>query len=281
MNDAAQAALAAYERGEISAEIAVMRLLLAFGDIAAARACLDRAGAPELQRLAAGSGERIETAAGLIAAGLARERAGSLDAIRAQFDEAASRAPEAAVALYSLGLPDILDRATAEIVARLREWHLVGPRAVVLDIGCGIGRIEFALAPEVTAIIGIDLSPAMVAEARRRCAGLANVEFRVAAGGDLAAFAGRGFDLILAVDVFPYLVSADPEIAARHVADAARLVRPGGAFLILNYSYRGDLARDRADAAVLAARNGFGVERDGTRDFALWDGAAFLLRKPP
>ena len=70
-------------------------------------------------------------------------------AIRAQFDEAVALAPEAAVALYSLGSSEILDRATEEIVARLREWRLVGADIDVLDIGCGIGRIERALAPDV------------------------------------------------------------------------------------------------------------------------------------
>ena len=54
---------------------------------------------------------------------------------------------------------------------------------------------------------------------------------------------------------------------------------PGGALVILNYSYRGDLERDRTDVANLAARHGFIAERNGTRDFALWDAATFLLRR--
>ena len=102
----------------------------------------------------------------------------------------------AAVALYSLGSPALLDRATAEIAARLREWQLLGPDVVALDIGCGIGRIERALASEVAAITGIDLSPAMVGEARRRAAGLANVEFLCTGGGDLSALVGRCFGLV-------------------------------------------------------------------------------------
>ena len=71
-----------------------------------------------------------------------------------------------------------------------------------------------------------------------------------------------------------------PAIAARHVADAAGLLEPGGALAIFNYSYRGDLDADRADVARLAAAHGFAIERNGTRDFSLWDGATFLLRKP-
>ena len=119
----------------------------------------------------------------------------------------------------------------------------------------------------------------MIAEARARCRGLGNVAFLCVDGGDLAAFAGRRFGLVLAVDAFPYLVAAGPGIAARHVADAAGLLEPGGALAIFNYSYRGDLDADRADIARLAAAHGFAIERNGTRDLSLWDGATFLLRK--
>jgi cyclopropane fatty-acyl-phospholipid synthase-like methyltransferase len=199
--------------------------------------------------------------------------------IRAQFDAAVRLAPEASVALYSLGSGATLDRTTAEIVELLRDCRLLGPGIAVLDIGCGIGRMARALAPHVASITGIDLSPAMIAEAKQRCRTLANAHFSVCDGTDLGQFAGRNFDLVLAVDAFPYLVAAGCEIATRHVADAAALLDPQGALVILNYSYRGDLDRDRADLAELAARYGFSVDRNGARDCTLWDGTTFLLRR--
>jgi hypothetical protein len=64
------------------------------------------------------------------------------------------------------------------------------------------------------------------------------------------------------------------------VEEAARVLRPGGALLILNYSYRGDDTADREEVAALFAASGVAVERLGTRDLALWDAAAFLGRKP-
>jgi hypothetical protein len=63
------------------------------------------------------------------------------------------------------------------------------------------------------------------------------------------------------------------------MADAAELLSPNGVLLILNYSYRGDLELDRADLRNFACLHRLGIERDGTRDFTLWDGASFLLRK--
>ncbi len=279
MSEAAEAALAAYRGGDISAEIALMRIVLAIGDAASVISWLKSAGEPELLRMARTQRAGLRGVAALVAARLTDERPGAIDAIRAQFDEAVALAPEAAVALYSLGSPEILERATAEIVARLREWRLLGVDIDALDIGCGIGRIERALALHVASITGIDLSPRMIAEARARCRGLGNVALACVDGSGLAAFAGRRFGLVLAVDAFPYLVAAGSGIAARHVADAAGLLEPGGALAILNYSYRGDLDADRADIARLAATHGFAVERDGTRDFSLWDGATFLLRR--
>lgn len=280
MTDAAKAALVAYRRREISAEIALMRVMLAIDDAAAVVLWLEAAGEAELLRLARGQRDRLESIAALVRAGLTDERSGGIDAIRVQFDEAVAVAPEAAVALYSLGSPEILDRATAEIVARLRDWRLLGADIEVLDIGCGIGRIARAVVSEVRSITGIDVSPGMIAEARARCRGVDNVMFACVDGHDLAAFAGRRFSLVLAVDTFPYLVATGPGIAARHIADIARLLEPGGALAIFNYSYRGDLDADRAEVARLAIANGFAIDRSGTRDFSLWDGATFLLRKP-
>jgi hypothetical protein len=57
------------------------------------------------------------------------------------------------------------------------------------------------------------------------------------------------------------------------------VLQAGGALLIMNYSYRGHLALDRADLGHFAAAYGFAVERNGTADLSLWDGRAFLLRR--
>ena len=80
---------------------------------------------------------------------LAAAGRGGVSAIRALFEGAVAIAQEASVALYSLGSSQILDRATNEIMTRLAEWNLLGLDLTVLDIGCGIGRIELALAPLV------------------------------------------------------------------------------------------------------------------------------------
>jgi hypothetical protein len=52
-----------------------------------------------------------------------------------------------------------------------------------------------------------------------------------------------------------------------------------GDLLIINFSYRGDPARDRADVDSLAQAFGLEILRAGTREFSLWDGLTFHLSK--
>ena len=283
--------LARYLAGEASGEITLMHFALEFGETGSLGSLLAilAGAAPEqteiarLLRLAETNWHHL----GQVTA-LAKDRlvnipsddGDAVAAIREQFDRAVAVAPEAAVALYSLGSADILERATSEIVNRLTEWGLLRSDATVLDIGCGIGRIERALAPLVGSITAIDVSSGMIEEAQRRCRDLANVAFEQCGGRDLAGFRDRSFDLVLAVDSFPYLFAADPEIVALHLRDAARVIRPGGAVAILNFSYRGDEEADRRDIERLAGVNGFAIRRAGSRDFILWDGLTFVLTLP-
>lgn len=193
------------------------------------------------------------------------------------FDRLAQVSPEGGVALYALGNPDLLRAATGEVVERMRGWGLLGPEARVVEVGCGIGRFVAALAGEVAHVTGLDVSEGMIARARERCGALPNVALAVSSGRDLGPVGDESADLVLGADVFPYLVQAG--VAEAHVAEAARVLRPGGHLLILNYSYRGDPVQDAAEVADLADRHGFEVRRAGTRDLTLWDAAAFLLRK--
>jgi SAM-dependent methyltransferase len=194
------------------------------------------------------------------------------------FDRLAATAPEGGVALYALGSADLLAAATDEVVARLGEWSLLGPDRRVLEIGCGMGRFVAALAPLVVHVTGLDLSPGMIERARERCAELPNVALGLSLGRDLRDVPDGDANLVLAADVFPYLVQAG--VAEAHVAEAARVLRPRGHLLILNFSYRGDPAQDRAEVAALAERHGFAVQRAAEGDFAHWDAATFLLQRP-
>ncbi len=195
------------------------------------------------------------------------------------FDEAVRISPEGSVALYSLGSPRLLAAATLEVVAVLSRWGLLGRDRTVLDIGCGIGRLEAALAPLSAAVIGTDISPAMIAQARTRCAGLPNVRFLLGNGHDLAGIADGSVDLTVLVDTFPYILLSEGRLAERCFAEIDRVLHAGGDAVILNFSYRGDVAADRDDLERLAAARGLSLAALLEHPCASWDAPAFHLIK--
>lgn len=147
----------------------------------------------------------------------------------------------------------------------------------MLDYGCGIGRVALAL-PEAAWVLGLDVSAGMVAPARAR-AGAAKVHFEQANGRDLAGIPDAGADLVLVIDIWPFVVLAGAETVDHLVGEFARVLAPGGDLLFFNYSYRGDVGQDEADVRALAVRHGFTVQRAGERPFRIWDGVGFHLRR--
>lgn len=272
--------------GRISPEVAVARLLLGGATAATITAGLARHHSGDarwsaMAGLIEGRTEALDQLAREVDATVAQHDASGEDGIAhiaAFFDRAVAYSPEASVALYSLGDPAILAAATAEIVDWLRHHSLLPHDADVLDLGCGIGRVAAVLSLQCRSVLGLDVSAGMVAEAQARHAALANVRFQQTRGHDLDALPGGAFDLVLAIDSFPYIVQAGHGTVDRHVAGAARILRPGGALVVLNFSYRGDGAADRADATALAAAHGLTLERADPAPFRLWDGTAFVLR---
>ncbi len=198
---------------------------------------------------------------------------------RAVFDSAARINPDAAAALYALGETAIFDRASASIVDRLQDWHLIGGETRVFDLGCGSGRMLAGLAPHVASATGVDVSSEMLRRAAERTRKCANVTLALTTGEHLQCFEDGAFDLVVAVDVFPYLVACGADVVSRHIAECRRVLSRGGTLVILNYSYRGDAGRDATDVTQLAQGHGYTVERIAEGDFDLWDGATFVLRR--
>ena len=126
--------------------------------------------------------------------------------IAAFFDRAVAHSPEASVALYSLGDQAILAAATEEIVDVAGGARLCcGRSADVLDLGCGFGRVAAALAPRCRSVLGLDVSAGMVAEARQRQGAAARMcGSSRPAGGIWPGSRRMRFDLVLAIDSFPY-----------------------------------------------------------------------------
>ncbi len=104
----------------------------------------------------------------------------------------------------------------------------VGPPGRILDVPCGFGRVTRPLAELGFAVVGIDLSPDMVAEAERRCDGL-DVEITQ---GDMRELPVEGlFDA--AMCLFSSIgYSGDPDDDLRFFTAVRTHLKDGGAFVI-------------------------------------------------
>lgn len=288
--EAADAALAAHAAGGISAPVALMRLGLTGAGpeaIAAWLAAQEGEAAARLHGLALRHAGRLAGIACMARIGAdhrpAASAAGGVAAARLLFDRLLRVSPETSVAAYALGDPGLLAEATEEVLAWLRAEGLLRGAPRVLDLGCGIGRLSRAVAPQARRVLGLDASPGMVRAARARHAGCPRLRFARCSGrGDLSGLRDAGFDLVLAVDVFPYLAQAGRGVMRRQMAEAARVLRRRrrGHLVILNLRYGTAPAADRALLAAMAARSGLALARGaGCRPFALWDASAFVLRR--
>lgn len=117
------------------------------------------------------------------------------------------------------------EQRLAETLAGLIEGF-AGPAARVLDAGCGGGRplAELARRMPAASIIGTDLAPELLRLARRRIAGLPNVEVRHA---DLTClpFSAGEFDVAVASHVLGHV----PRTVSRAIlGELARILAPGG-----------------------------------------------------
>jgi SAM-dependent methyltransferase len=99
---------------------------------------------------------------------------------------------------------------------------------IVLDVACGAGHAGEQAAPHVRQVVGIDVTPALLAAGalRLRVAGLTNVLLQE---GDAMAlpFVAGSFDLVACRSSLHHFV--EPE---RAVAEMARVCRPGGRVVI-------------------------------------------------
>lgn len=113
------------------------------------------------------------------------------------------------------------------VLARGGELGLPAGFGRCLDFGCGAGRVTRALSARFDECVGVDISEAMVAEARRLNADRPNCDFVVNDAPDLRRFADGSFDLVYSTLVLQHLPGR-PLIAA-YLAEFVRLLAPGAA----------------------------------------------------
>jgi SAM-dependent methyltransferase len=105
----------------------------------------------------------------------------------------------------------------------------VRPRRTELavEIGAGLGRICLALADRFDRVVGVDISPEMVERARALVTA-PNVTFAVGSGSTLDGVETATADLVVSFTVFQHI--PDVSVIEDYIAEAGRVLRPGGVF---------------------------------------------------
>jgi SAM-dependent methyltransferase len=100
--------------------------------------------------------------------------------------------------------------------------------AVALDFGAGAGRLSRALAAHFDRVIGIDVSPSMVAAARELNRDIRNLEFRENASSRLDGIADRSVDFVYSCMTLQHIPA---RLALGYVEEWFRVLAPGGVAL--------------------------------------------------
>jgi ubiquinone/menaquinone biosynthesis C-methylase UbiE len=99
----------------------------------------------------------------------------------------------------------------------------------VLEIACGTGRVAIRLAQNGVKVVGLDLSPQMLAVARQKSVGLENMRW---VQGDMRSFQlGEAFELVIIPGhAFQNLNTAQDQVAC--LEGIKRHLRPGGVLVV-------------------------------------------------
>ena len=117
---------------------------------------------------------------------------------------------------------DLLQKIALEEILELKGNELV------LDFGCGSGRLSYWIAPRVKRVVGLDISPEMIDVAERNRSAK-NVEFMLYDGIHFPFFP-YPFDLILSVGV---LLMMKGDLLTRTLSSLAQSLEKDGRFCFI------------------------------------------------
>lgn len=117
---------------------------------------------------------------------------------------------------------------TEEVTRALDELGRLGlspGKTLAVDFGCGVGRLSAALARHFTDVVGVDIAPTMLEEARRLDRSQGRCRFVLNESADLAFLADGSVDLVYSSLVLQHM---PPRLAVRYLREFARVLADDG-----------------------------------------------------
>jgi SAM-dependent methyltransferase len=101
----------------------------------------------------------------------------------------------------------------------------------MLDIGCGIGRLDRGFTEVFGEVWGLDVSGEMIAQAKEQNQGYSSIQFVKGNGQDLDVFQNGYFDFVFSYITFQHI--PNKKIIKSYFKEIHRVLQPGGIFKIL------------------------------------------------
>lgn len=141
--------------------------------------------------------------------------------------------------LHVIGVTDeAAFQATGQETLRfLQDTVGIGKEDVVLEIGCGVGRVGKIVAPLCRKWIGCDVASNMISLTAQRLKGLPNVELVEISGYNLSGVPDASVDVVYSTVVFMHLESWD---RYSYISEAFRVLRPKGRIYVDNINLCSD-----------------------------------------
>ena len=116
---------------------------------------------------------------------------------------------------------------------KIIEYTQMGPDDVVLEIGCGVGRLGYCLSDYCKQWIGCDISQNMISHAKKRLEQKSNVTFIELGDNNLHAISDNSVDIVYCSVVFMHLEEWD---RFSYIEESYRILRKGGRLYIDNFT---------------------------------------------
>jgi ubiquinone/menaquinone biosynthesis C-methylase UbiE len=132
-------------------------------------------------------------------------------------------------------------RYTAKCAEEFVDRLHLQPGARVLDVACGTGNLAIPATRQGAHVVGVDIAPNLLAQARERAAAEGLEAVFEEGDAEQLPYPGSGFDVVMSM--FGAMFGPRPELVA---AELVRVCRPGGIIAMANWMPRGFVAKQFA-----------------------------------